>query len=237
MWFLLSRTEIQILSAELLDPGERIAYHSSATPTTACRKSSFGGTFTGVNYSQSDLFSHFISKRMAAAQGMSEELEKYGEAQVPLPRVAIKFCVQCKWNLRAAYVGSLCSYSFDPPSISTINFLETEHHNSYIHLIFSISYNPSLHHSTHKNSSLHSPPPSAKSLSSPPQAEHSPSRSSIALRRQTSHLQNHQSPPNSPQDPQAHPACSTRHTYHSRPSPKPSSGTAKLMAGSPRPRN
>jgi hypothetical protein len=63
---------------------------------------------------------------MAAAQGVSEEFEKYGEAQVPLPRIAIKFCVQCKWNLRAAYVGSLCLYSLDLPSISTISFLEIE---------------------------------------------------------------------------------------------------------------
>src|SRR3984957_7703768 len=101
---------------------------------------------------------------------------------------------------------------------------------------FSISYNPSLHHSTHKNSSLHSPPPSAKPPSSPPRAAHAPSRSSIALRRPTSHLRKHQPWPNSPQDPQAHPTYPTRHAYPHPPSPKPSSGTAKPMAGSPRPR-
>src|SRR5271155_721051 len=118
---------------------------------------------------------------------------------------------------------------------------EIEHHNSHIpnpsDLFFSISYNPSLHHSTHKNSSLHSPPPSAKSPSSPPRVAHSQSRSSIALRRRTSHLRKHQPPPNSPQDPQAHPTYPTRHTYPLPPSPKPSSGTAKPMAGSPRPRS
>ncbi len=32
-----------------------------------------------------------------------------GEEEMPLPRVAIKFCVQCKWNLRAAYVRIICS--------------------------------------------------------------------------------------------------------------------------------
>jgi Rdx family len=29
-----------------------------------------------------------------------------GATLVPLPRVAIRFCVQCKWNLRAAYVST-----------------------------------------------------------------------------------------------------------------------------------
>jgi hypothetical protein len=41
---------------------------------------------------------------MAVPESAQEETEKYGEAEVPLPRIAIKFCVQCKWNLRAAYV-------------------------------------------------------------------------------------------------------------------------------------
>src|SRR5271170_2890466 len=98
---------------------------------------------------------------MAAPQGVLEELEKYGEAQVPLPRIAIKFCVQCKWNLRAAYVGSLCLYSLDPPSISTINFSRlsiTIHISPTLLICFSQFLTiPSLHHSTHKNSSLHSP--------------------------------------------------------------------------------
>jgi hypothetical protein len=44
---------------------------------------------------------------MAAPESAQEELENYGEAEVPLPRIAIKFCVQCKWNLRAAYVCNL----------------------------------------------------------------------------------------------------------------------------------
>lgn len=42
---------------------------------------------------------------MAAPDSAPEEREKYGETEVPLPRIAIKFCVQCKWNLRAAYVS------------------------------------------------------------------------------------------------------------------------------------
>lgn len=32
-------------------------------------------------------------------------LSKEAHAQVHLPRVAIKFCTQCKWMLRAAYVS------------------------------------------------------------------------------------------------------------------------------------
>lgn len=32
-------------------------------------------------------------------------------APYPLPRVTIRFCTQCKWMLRAAYVGSSPIYS------------------------------------------------------------------------------------------------------------------------------
>jgi Rdx family len=41
---------------------------------------------------------------MAPPETAQDGFEKYGEVEVPLPRIAIKFCVQCKWNLRAAYV-------------------------------------------------------------------------------------------------------------------------------------
>lgn len=34
-----------------------------------------------------------------------EPTQIHGTAIVPLPRVTIRFCVQCKWNLRAAYVS------------------------------------------------------------------------------------------------------------------------------------
>lgn len=35
----------------------------------------------------------------------SDEAKPTGTTQVSLPRISIKFCVQCKWNLRAAYVS------------------------------------------------------------------------------------------------------------------------------------
>ena len=35
----------------------------------------------------------------------SSPIQIVGATQVPLPRVVIRFCVQCKWNLRAAYVS------------------------------------------------------------------------------------------------------------------------------------
>ncbi|ERF74460.1 hypothetical protein EPUS_03898 [Endocarpon pusillum Z07020] len=40
---------------------------------------------------------------MATHSSKSEPTQLHGTTLVPLPRVAIKFCVQCKWNLRAAY--------------------------------------------------------------------------------------------------------------------------------------
>jgi hypothetical protein len=46
------------------------------------------------------------SSSKAEAATTTKPTELYGATLVPLPRVAIKFCVQCKWNLRAAYVSS-----------------------------------------------------------------------------------------------------------------------------------
>ncbi|KAF7510737.1 hypothetical protein GJ744_006103 [Endocarpon pusillum] len=40
---------------------------------------------------------------MATHSSKSEPTQLHGTTLVPLPRVAISFCVQCKWNLRAAY--------------------------------------------------------------------------------------------------------------------------------------
>jgi hypothetical protein len=59
---------------------------------------------------------------------------------VHLPRIAIKFCTQCKWNLRAAYVGiqksfhllsrvspiQPTSYHFSTPSSSSLSFLPSD---------------------------------------------------------------------------------------------------------------
>lgn len=36
----------------------------------------------------------------------SSEIEKTALERVHLPRIAIKFCTQCRWMLRAAYVWS-----------------------------------------------------------------------------------------------------------------------------------
>ena len=41
---------------------------------------------------------------MSSQDNKPEPTQLYANTLVPLPRVAIKFCVQCKWNLRAAYV-------------------------------------------------------------------------------------------------------------------------------------
>ena len=44
--------------------------------------------------------------KMATQSSESVPTRLHGTTLVPLPRVAIKFCVQCKWNLRAAYVSN-----------------------------------------------------------------------------------------------------------------------------------
>jgi len=38
--------------------------------------------------------------------------------QVPLPRVTIKYCTQCRWMLRAAYFAQELLSTFGPPSAS-----------------------------------------------------------------------------------------------------------------------
>lgn len=55
------------------------------------------------------------------ASTRNSELESL--ARVQLPRITIKYCTQCKWMLRAAYVGTFFS-------LRTSNSLHTSSHSS-----------------------------------------------------------------------------------------------------------
>jgi predicted Rdx family selenoprotein len=82
---------------------------------------------------------------MAAPESAQEELEKYGETEVPLPRIAIKFCVRCNWNLRAAYV----CLPFSWQSLSSIpsNVLEFVYKTDPVSLFHGSHFlTPSLQH-------------------------------------------------------------------------------------------
>lgn len=58
----------------------------------------------------------------------------------PLPRVTIRFCTQCKWMLRAAYVSG---YVFSLPELSE-SFIFHVYHATVP--IFTINYNSCLFH-------------------------------------------------------------------------------------------
>ena len=93
-------------------------------------------------------------------------------SSVHLPRIVIKFCTQCKWNLRAAYVGR----SFHPRRFRLYCQLSDPLH-------INLSSNTFPHISTPKNSSRPSRQRSAKSLSCLLPVVHSLSHCSTLLLR------------------------------------------------------
>jgi hypothetical protein len=114
------------------------------------------------------------------------------ESTVNLPRIAIKFCTQCKWNLRAAYVSqpthrrnvtrTLLFTTTAAPCRHDNQVLPNLNPNPHDPQPTSVSSakdstNPLPFNSTHKNSSKHSQQPSQKSPWSPVQAGSSPSHS------------------------------------------------------------
>ena len=113
------------------------------------------------------------------ASTTTDESKPTGTAQVPLPQITIKFCVQCKWNLRAAYVSLSFSTYVSPFSTRWdcfgLLFLELqprilhEHQESRIitwnplRVPMNISpHLPNTHPSSRKNSYRHSAQPSAQ---------------------------------------------------------------------------